>query len=150
MLGTIDRLWVYHLTALEEMRQGIGLSGYGGRDPLVEFKVEAHDMWQQLASHIRQNVVRRIFHVTLTPQAAAAPPPPRGQMQESGPAKDAPTQAQARAAAAGQAVRMGGAATATTARPDGRPSGRKVGRNEPCPCGSGRKYKKCCGGSQAI
>jgi preprotein translocase subunit SecA len=150
MLGTIDRLWVYHLTALEEMRQGIGLSGYGGRDPLVEFKVEAHDMWQQLASHIRQNVVRRIFHVTLAPHAAAAPQPPKGQMQESGPAKDAPTQAQARAAAAGQAVRMGGAATATTARPDGRPSGRKVGRNEPCPCGSGRKYKKCCGGSQAI
>jgi preprotein translocase subunit SecA len=150
MMGTIDRLWVYHLTALEEMRQGIGLSGYGGRDPLVEFKVEAHDMWQQLASHIRQNVVRRIFHVTLAPHAAAAPQPPRGQMQESGPAKETPTQAQARAAAAGQAVRMGGAATATTAGPDGRSSGRKVGRNEPCPCGSGRKYKKCCGGSQTI
>ena len=158
MLGTIDRLWVYHLTALDEMRQGIGLSGYGGRDPLVEYKREAHDMWDQLKVHIRQTVVRRIFHVTLMPQtAAAAPQPPSGQMQESGPAKETPTPAQARAAAAGQAVRMGGAAIATTARPggsvagrpDGRASGRKVGRNEPCPCGSGRKYKKCCGG-QAI
>jgi preprotein translocase subunit SecA len=150
MLGTIDRLWVYHLTALDEMRQGIGLSGYGGRDPLVEFKREAHDMWGQLADHIRQSVVRRIFHVTLVPQAvAAAPRPARGQMQESGPAKETPTAAQARAAAAGQAVRMGGAATATSPRPGGRTSRRKVGRNEPCPCGSGRKYKKCCGGGQA-
>ena len=147
VLGTIDRLWVYHLTALDEMRQGIGLSGYGGRDPLVEFKREAYDMYEQLGLHIRQNVVRRIFHVTLVPQAAAAaPPPPRGQTQESGPAKETPTptRAQARAAAAGQSVRMGGSATATTARP----SARKVGRNEPCPCGSGRKYKKCCGSTQ--
>ena len=149
MLGTIDRLWVYHLTALDEMRQGIGLSGYGGRDPLVEFKREAHDMWEQLGEHIRRNVVRRIFHTTLVPQAAA-PQPPSGQMQESGPAKETPTPAQARAAAAGQAVRMGGAATATTARPGGAAAGRKVGRNEPCPCGSGRKYKKCCGSGQSI
>jgi preprotein translocase subunit SecA len=145
MMGTIDRLWVYHLTALDEMRQGIGLSGYGGRDPLVEYKREAHDMWEQLADHIRQNVVRRIFHVTLAPQAATAPPPPRGQMRESGPAKETPTPAQARSAASGQAVRIGGAATATTPRP----GGRKVGRNEPCPCGSGRKYKKCCGSTQS-
>jgi preprotein translocase subunit SecA len=146
MMGTIDRLWVYHLTALDEMRQGIGLSGYGGRDPLVEFKREAHDVWEQLADHIRHNVVRRIFHVTLAPQAApAAPQPPRGQMRESGPAKETPTPTQARAAASGQAVRIGGAATATTPRA----GGRKVGRNEPCPCGSGRKYKKCCGSGQA-
>jgi len=152
MLGTIDRLWVYHLTALDEMRQGIGLAGYGGRDPLVEFKREAHDMWDQLSDHIRQNVVRRIFHTTLLPQAAA-PQPPSGQMQESGPAKETPTPAQAtaRGGAAGQAVRMGGAATATTARPGGAAASRKVGRNEPCPCGSGRKYKKCCGsGGQSI
>ena len=149
MLGTIDRLWVYHLTALDEMRQGIGLSGYGGRDPLVEFKREAHDMWEQLGEHIRRDVVRRIFHTTLVPQAAAAQPP-SGQMQESGPEKETLTPAQARTAAAGQAVRMGGAATATTARPGAAAAGRKVGRNEPCPCGSGRKYKKCCGSGQSI
>jgi preprotein translocase subunit SecA len=146
MLGTIDRLWVYHLTALDEMRQGVGLTGYGGQDPLVVFKREAHDMWQQLTEHIRQNVVRRIFHVTLTQQQPAAPPPPRGQMRESGPA-DTPsaTPAQARAAASGQAVRLGGTATATQSPA----TGRKVGRNEPCPCGSGRKYKKCHGNGQA-
>jgi len=154
MLGTIDRLWVYHLTALDEMRQGVGLSGYGGQDPLVVFKREAHDMYEQLKEHIRQNVVRRIYHVTLVPQAApvAPPPPPSGQLQESGPAKETPTPAQARAAAAGQAVRMGGAATATAAnsRPDGASVSRKVGRNDPCPCGSGKKYKKCHGSGQVI
>jgi len=143
---------VYHLTALDEMRQGVGLSGYGGLDPLVVFKHEAHDMWQQLTDHIRQNVVRRIFHVTLMPQAApiAPPEPPSGQLKESGPAKETQTPVQARAAAAGQAVRMGGAATATTPRAAAPAAGRKVGRNDPCPCGSGRKYKKCCGSGAAI
>jgi len=140
LLGTIDRLWVYHLTALEEMREGIGLAGYGGRDPLVEYKREAHDMWQQLRDHIRQNVVRRIFHVTLAPQAVPTPQPPR-RVQESGPAKEtpAPSRAAAQAAAAGQQVRLGAPTAAATAH--------KVGRNDPCPCGSGRKYKKCCGSS---
>jgi preprotein translocase subunit SecA len=149
MLGTIDRLWVYHLTALDEMRQGIGLRGYAGQDPLVAYKHEAHDMWKQLTEHIRQNVVRRIFHVTLT-QQSPSPPAPTGQMRESGPAKegDGDTPAQARAAAAGQAVRLGGSATATTPGPA--QTARKVGRNEPCPCGSGRKYKKCHGSGQAF
>ena len=115
---------------------------------MVEFKREAHDMWEQLGEHIRRDVVRRIFHTTLVPQAAA-PQPPSGQMQGSGPEKETPAPAQARTAAAGQAVRMGGAATATTARPGRAAAGRKVGRNEPCPCGSGRKYKKCCGSGQS-
>jgi preprotein translocase subunit SecA len=134
------------------MRQGVGLSGYGGQDPLVVFKHEAHDMWQQLTEHIRQNVVRRIFHVTLVPQAApiAPPEPPLGQLQERGPEKEAPAPAQAPAAAAGQAVRMGGAATATTPRQDAPAANRKVGRNDPCPCGSGKKYKKCHGSGAGI
>jgi preprotein translocase subunit SecA len=133
-LGVIDRLWVYHLTALEEMRQGIGLMGYGGRDPLVEFKREAHDMFEQLKEQIRQNVARRIFNVTLTPQAA--PPPPQN-VRESGPAKEATDNAR-------PAGRRGAAAAATAA---GAPATNKVGRNDPCPCGSGKKYKKCHGGA---
>jgi len=146
LLGTIDRLWIYHLTALDEMRQGIGLTGYGGRDPLVEFKREAHDMWQQLTDHIRQNVVRRIYNVTLAPATVAIPQPavPAGQMRESGPEKETPTptRSAARAAAAGRAVSLGApAATAVEG---------KVGRNDPCPCGSGRKYKKCHGGGGLV
>jgi preprotein translocase subunit SecA len=122
MVGTIDRLWVEHLTALEDMRQGIGLAGYGGQDPLVAFKREAHDMWEQLSDHIRQQITHRIYHVTLAPQAVATPRPP------------APTGRGGR----GQR-RRGPAAEKPPAAP------RKVGRNDPCPCGSGRKYKKCCG-----
>jgi preprotein translocase subunit SecA len=124
MLGTIDRLWVGHLTALDEMRQGIGLAGYGGQDPLVAFKREAHDMWQQLMDHIRRNISRRIYHVTLSPQAAPAPRRP---------------------AAVG--ARAGGRRGARAGQPEGEPPAapRKVGRNDPCPCGSGLKYKKCCG-----
>jgi preprotein translocase subunit SecA len=122
MVGTIDRLWVEHLTALEDMRQGIGLAGYGGQDPLVAFKREAHDMWEQLSDHIRQQITHRIFHVTLAPQAVSAPRP------------------RAPAGRGGQARRRRGPAGE---EPPAAP--RKVGRNDPCPCGSGRKYKKCCG-----
>ncbi len=124
MLGTIDRLWVGHLTALDEMRQGVGLAGYGGQDPLVAFKREAHDMWDQLMDHIRRNITRRIYHVTLSPQAAPAPRRP-----------------------AAVAARAGGRRGTSAGRPEGGPPAapRKVGRNDPCPCGSGLKYKKCCG-----
>ncbi|MBI1886638.1 MAG: preprotein translocase subunit SecA [Chloroflexi bacterium] len=141
MLGTIDRLWVHHLTALDEMRQGAGLYGYGGQDPLVVYKREAHDMWEQLRTHIHQSIARRIYHLTLTPQVAPQPAPPRD-VRESGPetepeaARPALTARQARAAAAGRPVAVGVRAPAAA---------RKVGRNDPCPCGSGRKYKKCCG-----
>ncbi len=146
LLGTIDRLWVYHLTALDEMRQGIGLTGIGGRDPLVEFKREAYDMFDQLKDHIGQNVAKRIFHVTLTPQAA--PPPPPANVQESGPG-DVPeaggsattTRRPAKGAAAPTAS-AGANGSATTNNPN---SSGKTGRNDPCPCGSGKKYKKCHG-----
>jgi preprotein translocase subunit SecA len=124
MLGTIDRLWVGHLTALDEMRQGVGLAGYGGQDPLVAFKREAHDMWDQLMAHIQHSITRRIYHVTLSPQAAPAPRRP-----------------------AAVAARSGGRRGASAGRAAGGPPAapRKVGRNDPCPCGSGIKYKKCCG-----
>ncbi len=134
LLGTIDRLWIYHLTALEEMREGIGLTGYGGRDPLVEFKREAHDMYEQLTEHIRQQVVRRIFHVTLAPQSVPQPQPPR-QTIETGPAKEA--------TGSGRQT-----APATSSKSSASVS-RKTGRNDPCPCGSGKKYKKCHGAGMA-
>ncbi len=132
LLRTIDRLWVYHLTALDEMRQGIGLTGYGGKDPLVEYKREAHDMYTQLTDHIRQNVVRQIFHVTLTVQTQQAQPPRR--TQERGPAKETTN---------GRAGAQPAVASRTSV------SG-KVGRNDPCPCGSGKKYKKCHGSGALV
>ena len=72
MLQTIDRLWVEHLTAMDEMRQGIGLQAYGQQDPLVAYKREAHDMWEQLLGNIRHTIARAIYHVNLSPDAGAA------------------------------------------------------------------------------
>jgi len=145
LLRVIDRLWVYHLTALEELRQGIGLMGYGQKDPLVEFKRESHDMYQQLTEHIRQNTVRQVYHVTLT-TPVQRPQPPQN-VQESGPAEAAAGGAVAAGqVAAATAAVSGGAATATATAP----INKKTGRNDPCPCGSGKKYKKCHGTATGV
>jgi preprotein translocase subunit SecA len=161
LLGTIDRLWVYHLTALDEMRQGIGLTGYGGRDPLVEYKREAHDMYTQLTDHIRQQVTRRIFHVTLTPVQPTPQPVAAGPARESGPDKGEdggsatqPAPARPNGRRRARAARAAGnGANATSAPATQTPAAtvnRKVGRNDPCPCGSGRKYKKCHGSGALV
>ena len=129
MLRTIDTLWVEHLTATEEMRQGIGLRAYGQQDPLVYYKREAHDMWGQLLDNIRHRIVHSIYHVELAPA------------REQAPARQ-PVGVGARAnlgADAGGEQPVGAPASIRAGR------GRKIGRNDPCPCGSGKKYKKCCG-----
>jgi preprotein translocase subunit SecA len=141
MLRTIDSLWVEHLTAMDEMRQGIGLRAYGQTDPLVAYKREAHDMWGQLLANIRRQITHSIYHVQLTQRAPApARAPVTRENREpvavgAGAAAPAPTAA---AATAGRAA-SGGRPAAATAK------AQKVGRNEPCPCGSGKKYKKCHG-----
>ncbi len=129
LLRTIDALWVEHLTAVEEMRQGIGLRAYAQTDPLVAYKREALDMWDQFRERIRQQVARQILHARLAPQAAAeamAQERAPQRISESGPGDPD-----------GAGV---GAATATATRVTA-----KVGRNEPCPCGSGKKFKRCHG-----
>ncbi|MSQ61569.1 MAG: preprotein translocase subunit SecA [Dehalococcoidia bacterium] len=139
MLGTIDQLWTAHLTEMDEMRQGIGLRAYGQGDPLVHYKKEAHDMYGQLMENIRSYVARAVYHVSVItePQPArraASPIPaavgagPRGRNIRTN--RDEPAPARAAGAA-----RTAGAT--------------KVGRNDPCPCGSGLKYKKCHGGVPA-
>ena len=130
LLQTIDTLWVQHLTAMDEMRQGIGLRAYGSTDPLVAYKAEAHDMWGQLLENIRSTVARQLFHARLVYEQAlpATPPAPLpSQLRESGPSES------------GEAAPGGGTATAQ------RQAMRKVGRNDLCPCGSGKKYKRCHG-----
>ena len=130
----IDQLWVQHLTAMDEMRQGIGLRAYGSTDPLIAYKREAHDMWEQLLANIRSTVAKQIYHARLVTSQMPAPTMPLpSQLHESGPegtVDETVTRANGRA----------GAATAT--RPQAM---RKVGRNDPCPCGSGKKYKRCHG-----
>jgi len=134
LLRTIDALWVEHLTAMDEMRQGIGLRAYGQSDPLVAYKREAHDMWGQLLERIRELVTRQVLHARLTTQAAEdamAREQAPTQVQTSGPADPDAGEPEGRAS---------GAATATATRVTA-----KVGRNDPCPCGSGKKYKRCHG-----
>jgi len=102
MLRVIDRLWMEHLTAMEHLRQGIGLRAVGQEQPLVVYKREGHAYFEALLASIQHDVAHTIYHVGL--------------------AKDAPQKKK-------EAV----------------PVGKGVGRNDPCPCGSGKKYKHCCG-----
>ena len=128
ILRTIDTLWVEHLTAVEEMRQGIGLRAYGQNDPLVAYKREALDMWDQFRERIRQQVARQILHARLAPQAAA-----EAMAQERAPQRVQQT-------GPGDPDGSGAAGPAPAARVTA-----KVGRNDPCPCGSGKKFKRCHG-----
>jgi preprotein translocase subunit SecA len=121
LLQTIDRLWVEHLTAMDEMRQGIGLQAYGHQDPLVAYKREARDMWDQLLGNIRRTISHAIFHVNLSTS----------------------TQPQPATAAGGTQVRENRPDQAAV--PAAKVNGKKLGRNDPCFCGSGKKYKRCHG-----
>ena len=132
LLRTIDMLMVQHLTAVAELRQGIGLRAYGQANPLVAYKHEAHDMWEQLLGNIRAAVTRQIFHVRPVALPRAEPVIPRNALA-SGPGDPD-----------GVEDDGGGGGMATATR---RTRVRKVGRNESCPCGSGKKYKRCHGGS---
>ena len=118
---TIDALWVQHLTAVDELRQGIGLRAYGQANPLVTYKREAHDMWEQLLENIRSTVARQLFHARPVEAPRPRPAIPMG-ARASGPGDD-------NGAAAGAVTRVVA----------------KVGRNQQCPCGSGKKYKRCHG-----
>jgi preprotein translocase subunit SecA len=165
LLRTIDSLWVEHLTELDDMRRGIGLRGYSQQDPLNEFKKEAFGLYEELSGFIRHGVASTIFRVSVQPQPQA----PSGVFAMPGPGQQGPgaalngaasrgSRSTARAgigAMAGPGVTgtsgtasMGaaaGVAGAQQARPGYTPSGAKIGRNDACWCGSGRKYKKCHG-----
>jgi preprotein translocase subunit SecA len=135
LLRVIDSLWVEHLTAVDDMRRGIGLRAYSQRDPLNEFKVEAYRMFDELKSTIRHDITHTIFRVTLTrePQQRQARP-----MMESRP----DVIGAGPAAAAPMATTSGGNGSRPSASARGGP---KLGRNDPCWCGSGKKFKRCHG-----
>ena len=136
LLRVIDSLWVEHLTAVDDMRRGIGLRAYSQRDPLNEFKIEAYRMFDELKSTIRHDVTHTIFRVTVQQQPAQPRPVARNVVEGR-----APVGASASAAGAATATAVaGGGDGASPAR-----SGPKIGRNDPCYCGSGKKFKKCHG-----
>jgi preprotein translocase subunit SecA len=139
LLRVIDGLWVEHLTAVDDMRRSIGLRAYSQRDPLNEFKVEAFRMFDELKGMIRRDVARTIFRVTVVRQPAAAAAP---RMVESRPEVNG-----GGGGAAAMATGAAAAATAARGAGAGQPAraATKIGRNDPCYCGSGKKYKRCHG-----
>ncbi|MFZ5364186.1 MAG: preprotein translocase subunit SecA [Patescibacteria group bacterium] len=127
-LRAIDSLWVDHLSAVDYLRTGIGLRGYGQHDPLVEYKKETYRMFQELMHLINREVVYNIYKVGLETKTAPSLLQRQG-VRMSAPAKEGD----------GRNVPADIKAKPRTAE------GEKIGRNDPCPCGSGKKYKKCCG-----
>ena len=119
MLRSIDVHWVHHLTAMEGLRQGVGLHAVGQRDPLIMYKTQGHRMFQDMLQKVQSDVARSVYQASLGPangtRAKAAPPPssPMAKVNPKG--------------------------------RGGTPASRKVGRNDACPCGSGKKYKRCHG-----
>src|SRR5947209_9356011 len=141
MLSVIDRLWIQHLTAIDDLREGIGLRAYGQRDPLIEYKVEAARMFDELQASIRADVVNAIYHLQMRQQAPPPPPPTEAAFAPQGPAEDGSNGTNGATRRQQQRAAPGRAAVAAPARVPAS----KVGRNDPCPCGSGKKYKKCHG-----
>ena len=118
LLGSVDRRWMDHIDAMTELRDGIGLRAYGQRDPVIEYKREGYEMFEEMVRLIQEDTIRRLYFTVLAKpmertQVAKPTTESHGETAEQ-PQKPAKTAA-------------------------------KVGRNDPCPCGSGKKYKNCCG-----
>ncbi len=120
MLRVVDEYWMDNIDAMDDLKQGIGLRAYGQHDPVIAYKEEGYEMFQAMIAAIREETIRRMFLVQLKP---------RQELKREKVAKE----------------------TAASGAPDGtvkpqpvRNRDKKVGPNEPCPCGSGKKYKKCC------
>ncbi|MCG9969279.1 preprotein translocase subunit SecA [Pelotomaculum terephthalicicum JT] len=120
MLRIVDEKWMDHLDAMDQLREGIGLRAYGQKDPLVEYKFEGYEMFQNMIDSIQDDVVRYIFRVNVVQPEQRQ----KRQVVENRYAEEGPKQPVRRE--------------------------NKIGRNDPCPCGSGKKYKKCCGRAEAV
>jgi preprotein translocase SecA subunit len=127
MLQTIDTLWKDHLLNMDHLKEGIGLRGYGQKNPLQEYQKEGFDMFEEMAHRIQEDVVQKLFTVEIARESAA-------QELEVRPARPQ------------RIVLSHGAENAPAGPPAPvKREGEKVGRNDPCPCGSGKKYKRCHG-----
>jgi preprotein translocase subunit SecA len=126
VLKTIDSKWISYLTMMEHFKEGIGLRAFGQKDPLVEYKNEAFQAFQELLNDIQFDIASTVFRVQLVNEPPAPPPPPPSVMGRTRSVEPV----------------AGGGNGATN--PAQTPAG-KIGRNDPCYCGSGKKYKKCHG-----
>jgi preprotein translocase subunit SecA len=170
MLSVIDQQWKDHLLSMDHLKEGIGLRGYGQHDPLVEYKRESFDMFEAMMQRFQEDTVRYLYLMQILerpPDAGAGGPPPGGPAgQEAGPGVPAqhggdgngrrpPRLVSTSADELEEAfmrrkrreleqARMAGAGDTQQVQQVVRGQ-EKVGRNDPCPCGSGKKYKKCHG-----
>ncbi len=157
MLNAVDTQWQEYLRNMDTLRQGVGLRAYGQRDPLVEYKNEAYTLFADLMDRIKAEIAGRIFRATTSPRAyqtflgdlhrlAQAQHPTAAPLAGGHAAARAPSESRASASVAdpGAEAAMNAALSASSAKPVVRDAP-KTGRNDPCPCGSGKKFKKCCG-----
>ncbi|HEY1424578.1 MAG TPA: preprotein translocase subunit SecA [Candidatus Acidoferrum sp.] len=170
ILDVVDGQWKDHLLSLDHLKEGIGLRGYGQKDPLVEFKKEAFILFEDMMARIDNETIRYLFNVQV--QMEGNQPPQGGVPPQGSPQPGPPTRSRPLAAAASAAARVADeppaqlpafaremerkqqrqekemqyqSGTAQAEAPKPVRAGAKVGRNDPCPCGSGKKYKKCHG-----
>jgi preprotein translocase subunit SecA len=144
ILRSLDNLWVEHLDEMTNLRTGIGLRGYGQRDPLIEYKREARQMFEQLQNLIRQQVVYSIFKVGFARNLKQSVMESKN-ISFSAPAKVAPEASNSFGKLGDDPFSKARGKESSTTRKVYNKAGQKVGRNDPCPCGSGKKYKHCCG-----
>ena len=158
MLQIVDAQWKDHLYSLDHLKEGIGLRGYGQRDPLVEYKKESFELFRAMKDRIDDEIVRYLWRLmpVVSEEGAAVQPVRRPARRPSPMTLNSPSEAAAASPfGAIRGARSGAAAVAEPPRP-ARSGGDdvvrtvkrdepKVGRNDPCPCGSGKKYKKCHG-----
>ena len=137
MLDRIDNGWMNHLANIDYLEEGIGLRGYGGKDPIVVFKQEAFDIFMDMIHRFKEEVTEGMFKYRLVTEDESAQRH-RGTRQSASSSTRTPLPR----AASRAAGRRDSSESDPPAIPSSAP---KVGRNEPCPCGSGKKYKKCCG-----
>ncbi|HVY68159.1 MAG TPA: SEC-C metal-binding domain-containing protein, partial [Patescibacteria group bacterium] len=115
-LQALDNLWMEHLDTMDHLRDSVRLRGYGQRDPLVEYKKEGYEMFQRLIAEINKQIVYTIFHISVNPPAGAPQP-------------------------LNLVTNRGSQLSMNESAQDSRLA--NIGRNDPCPCGSGKKWKKC-------
>ena len=118
MLKVVDNKWMEHLDHMDMLREGIGLRSYGQRNPLVEYKIEGHNMFQEMIDNIQDDIVSLMYRVNVVREQ---PPQPEDRLKNA-------------TVNHGESISKSPQAKKNT-----------VGRNDPCPCGSGKKYKNCCG-----
>jgi preprotein translocase SecA subunit len=127
MLQTIDSLWKDHLLGMDHLKEGIGLRGYGQKNPLQEYQKEGFEMFEEMIHRIQEDVVQKLFTVEIARETVAQ----EIEMQQVRPQR--------------MVLSHGSENVVAPRAPQARRQGEKIGRNNPCPCGSGKKYKRCCG-----